>query len=102
MASFDVENLFTNIPLAETIDICIQSLFTESNFTALGMDKNQFRTFIQKRVFNSFFMFNDKLFKQIEGFGMGLPLGSSFANIFMSYYEQQWLDDCPVDFKPAF
>ena len=47
-------------------------------------------------------MFNDKLFKQIEGLGMGLPLGPSFANIFMSYYEQQWLDDCPVDFKPAF
>ena len=102
MASFDVENLFTNIPLAETIDICIQSLFTDSNSTALGMDRNQFRTFLQKSVLNSFFMFNDKLFKQIEGLGMGLPLGPSFANIFMSYYEQQWLDDCPVDFKPAF
>ena len=101
MASFDVENLFTNIPLAETIDICIQSLFSDSNSTA-GMDKNQFRTFLQKSVLNSFFMFNDKLFKQIEGLRMGLPLGPSFANIFMSFYEQQWLDDCPVDFKPAF
>ena len=28
-------------------------------------------------------MFNDKLFKQIEGLGMGLPLGPSFANIFI-------------------
>ena len=102
MASFDVENLFTNTPLAETIDICIQSLFTDSNSTALGMDRNQFRTFLQKSVLNSFFMFNDKFFKQIEGLGMGLPLGPSFANIFMSYCEQQWLDDCPVDFKPAF
>ena len=102
MASFDVENLFTNIPLAGIIEICIQSLFTDSNSTALGMDRNQFRTFLQKSVLNSFLMFNDKLFKQIEGLGMGLPLGPSFANIIMSYYEQQWLDDCPVNFKPAF
>ena len=28
MASFDIENLFTNIPLAETINICIQRLYS--------------------------------------------------------------------------
>ena len=85
MASIDVENLFTNIPLSETIDICIQSLFTDSNSTALGMNKNQFRTFLQIERFEFIFMFNDKLFKQIEGLGMELPLGPSFANIFMSF-----------------
>ena len=69
------------------------------------MDKNQFRKFLQKSVLNSFFTFNDKLFKQIEGLGMGIPLllgpFMSFF-IFMSFYEQQWLVDCPVDFKLAF
>ena len=33
---------------------------------------------------------------------MGLPLGPTFANIFMSHHEQKWLEDCPVDFKPIF
>ena len=78
---------------------------TNITTTVLGMDKNQFRTFLQKSVLNSFFMFNDKLYKQIEGLGMGLPLllGNFMSFfIFMSFYEQQWLDDCPVDFKLAF
>jgi hypothetical protein len=29
MALFDVENLFTNIPLHETIEICLNSLFKD-------------------------------------------------------------------------
>ena len=32
---------------------------------------------------------------------MGLPLGPSFANIFLCHHEQQWLSSCPQDFKPA-
>ena len=41
------------------------------------------------------------MYKQIEGLGMGLPLGPTFANIFMSFNEQQWLADCPNSFKPV-
>jgi len=33
---------------------------------------------------------------------MGLPLGPTFANIFMCFYEKVWLSDCPLDFKPIF
>ena len=29
MASFDVESLFTNIPLQETIDLCVENLFQD-------------------------------------------------------------------------
>ena len=32
---------------------------------------------------------------------MGLPLGPTFANIFMCFHEQNWLKDCPSDFRPA-
>ena len=33
---------------------------------------------------------------------MGSPLGPTLANLFMSYHEQIWLDECPLDFKPKF
>jgi len=53
-------------------------------------------------VLNSFFIFEGKLFQQIEGLGMGLPLGPTFANIFMCYHEKNWLNSCPDSFKPVF
>jgi len=33
---------------------------------------------------------------------MGSPLGPVFANIFLSYHESEWINNCPVEFKPAF
>ena len=37
---------------------------------------------------NNFFNFDDKIFKQIDEIAMGLPLGSSLANVFLSFHEQ--------------
>ena len=51
---------------------------------------------------NSFFLFDGKYYEQTEGLGMGLPLGPTFANIFMSFHEQNWLANCPSHFKPVF
>ena len=33
---------------------------------------------------------------------MGLPLGPTFANIFMCFHEKTWLSNCPSEFKPVF
>ena len=41
MVSFDFENLFTNIPLRETVDICIEKLFAISD-TVLGLNRLYF------------------------------------------------------------
>ena len=37
MASFDVSNLFTNIPLDECIDLCIELLFEDTKNTSIGL-----------------------------------------------------------------
>lgn len=100
MASFDVENLFTNIPLAETVEICLNYLFSGSELV-LGLSRQYFRSLLQLSVMNSFFIFNGKLFQQLDGLGMGLPLGPTFANIFMCFHERSWIDDCPLQFRPV-
>ena len=33
---------------------------------------------------------------------MGSPLGPTFANAFLSFYEMKWLEQCPTEFKPVF
>ena len=40
MASFDIENLFTNIPLHETIEICLNHLFPSPQSTVIGLERN--------------------------------------------------------------
>ena len=43
-----------------------------------------------------------KYCSQIEGVAMGSPSGSTLANIFLCYYESNWLKDCLIDFKPVY
>ena len=33
---------------------------------------------------------------------MGSPLGPTMANVFQSFYEMKWLEQCPNEFKPVF
>ena len=47
-------------------------------------------------------MFNDILYKQKDNVAMGLPLGLTMANVFLSFYEMKWLEQCPNEFKPVF
>ena len=82
MVSFDVENLFTNIHLHETINICLQFIFPNVSSTVLGLCRDLFRKLLELSVLNSFFIFNSKLYKQTEGLRMGLCLGPTFVLIY--------------------
>ena len=33
---------------------------------------------------------------------MGSPLGLTFANLLLVYFEHKWLENCPLQFKPKF
>ena len=106
MASFDIESLFTSIPLHETIQIGLKKLFSDQQpakgITAVpGFTKDLFRKLLEHAVLNSFFLFGGTYYKQVEGLGMGLPLGPTFANMFMCHHEDSWLKDCPPVFAPV-
>ena len=85
MASFDVENLFTNVSLNETMNIILYQLFILPNSIVIGLTEAFVKNLSELSVLNSFFIINSKLYKQIEGLGMGLLLGPAFANIIMSH-----------------
>ena len=57
MASLDVESLFTNTPLIEVIDICIDDLFCDTN-TIHNLDRNDMRELLILFIFESFFIFD--------------------------------------------
>ena len=101
MSSLDVDSLFTNIPIDETIDICINQLF-ENTDTVKGFKKSELKLLLCLATKESYFIFNGLLDKQIDGVAMGSPFGPSLAKAFLSYYEKNWLNNCPQEFKPVF
>ena len=100
MAYYDVSNLFTNIPLDETITIILNSLFSNHDILFLGTTRELFKTFSEYAVKFSFFIFNGKLHKQCDGLGMGLPLAPTLGNIFMYNLERKYIETCPEEFSP--
>ena len=101
MASLDFDSLFTNIALEETIDICVDNLYND-NENLPNIPKHNFRNLLNIATKETFFMFNNKYYKQVDGVTMGSPLGPALANIFMCSFESKWLCNCPNGFKPVF
>ena len=99
MTSFDVESLYTNIPLKETIDIIVNSIYDNGNMVR-SMSKNGFKKLFELVTEDNFIIFNNKFIKQKDGLAMGNPISAVFANIFMSHHEKKWLELCPARCKP--
>ena len=99
-ASFDVVSLFTNIPIKETIQIATDKLCSSNNPPVLC--KNTFTKLLDIACSDLIFLFDSKLYKQIDGCSMGRSLSPTLANIFMCNFEDQCLVTCPGDLKPIY
>ena len=100
MASLDVETLFTNIPLEETIKNCVNDLFS-NNFYSGKLRRKDLYDLLKLATTESSFFFDSNLYKQIDGVAMGSPLGPTLVNAFLCHYEKIWLNECPSQFKPV-
>ena len=94
MANLDIESLFTNIPLNEVIDICIDDLFCDTN-TIHNLDRNDMRELLTLAGYESFFIFDQVMYRQIDGVAIGSALGPILAKAFLCHFEKQWLSECP-------
>ena len=66
MASFDIQSLFTNIPLDETVNICVDRAF-QNKKKVKGLLKRHFKQLLTLVVKSSCFVFNDTYYQQIDG-----------------------------------
>ena len=91
MASFDVKSLFTNILLLETIGLCDENLYRNHKHID-NLSKGSFRRLLEMTMYESFFIFDQKYYKQCDGVAMGSTLGPELAN-----FESILLENCVVD-----
>jgi hypothetical protein len=102
VVSYDVESLFTNIPLNEAINIATD-LFFKDKVCSKHFSKTQFKKLLQISTSGSHFLFNGKYYDQTDGVAMGSPLAPILANIFIGFHEQTWVLNCssspPIFYK---
>ena len=87
MASLDVERLFTNIPLDETIENCINDLFSNNN-TVHNFIKEDIKELFKFASYESFFAFDNEYYCQLDDVAMGSMLGPILANAFLCHFEK--------------
>ena len=87
MASLNVQSLFTNVPLIETVDIICSYIMV--NKISVNIPIELLRPLILTCTLNVPFLFQNRRYIQIDGVAMGSPLGPIIANIFMAAMERK-------------
>ena len=79
MVSFDVESLFTNIPLEESIDIAVSYItqYTNTTFSA-----KELKDLFHIATAQSHFSFNGSFYDQVDGGSYGIPPRTSIGQSF--------------------
>ena len=99
MRSTDVQFLFTSIPLNERINNCVSDLHSKNLYNE-EFSKRDLLKLLGTATSKYYFIFDYLLYKKVEGIAMSFLLGPALANLFSYHYEKEWLDNCPVHFRP--
>ena len=75
MGSLGIDPLFTNISLEETINICCETLLKET-YIYESYSKSEFKAFLSLASKESYFFYNEVLYKQKDGVAV-VAFGSS-------------------------
>jgi hypothetical protein len=90
MVSFDIASLYTNVPLDETIKIILKHLY-DGQVKSPPMDRVDMNDLLDLATKNSHFLFDGKLYDQIDGVSMGSPLAPLLAENFLQDFERKYL-----------
>ena len=72
-----------------------------NNFYSGKFSRKDLYELLKLATTESSFIFDNKLYKQIDEVAMDSPLGPTLANAFLCHYEKIWLHECPSQFKPV-
>ena len=90
MVSFDITSLYTNIPLGETIKIILNHLYNDQK-PPPTISEADLKILLEIATQDSHFLFNGKVYDQIDGVSMGSPLAPLLAEIFLQDFEKNHL-----------
>ncbi|CAF1601783.1 unnamed protein product, partial [Didymodactylos carnosus] len=98
LVSFDIISLFTKVPLDRTIEIILEQMYGKPHTCTFSNKKKddwcdncknryELKSLLEIATKDSHFIFNDKIYCQLQGIAMGSPLGPLFADVYINYLE---------------
>jgi hypothetical protein len=85
LCSFDIENIYTNIPRKDIINIINNIL--ENNTIIHANFLNEIIHVLKVIMKQNYFQFDQQYYEQIEGLAMGAPTSEILAEIFIQRIE---------------
>ena len=96
MMSYDVKALFTSVPTTKAILIIKQLLEEDQELqqrTTLSIEN--ITSLLESCITSTYFSFQGKFYKQVEGAAMGSPLSPIVGNLYMESFEVETLRSAP-------
>lgn len=92
MVSFDVESLFTNVPLADCMKVMEKSI--QENCIPV-----EYAKLVHHILSTNYFVYKGNYYLQIDGVAMGSPVAPVVASIWMEYFENMAISTAPLPVK---
>ncbi|XP_064111382.1 uncharacterized protein LOC135218865 [Macrobrachium nipponense] len=90
IASMDVESLFTNVPVDETIQMILDKVYRDPDIPPLNIPEHALRALLEISTKKAPFSdHRGRMYTQIYGVAMGSPLRVLFANVYMCTVEER-------------
>ena len=86
MVSFDIESLFTNIPLLQSIEIAVDYILTGN--LNIKLSKDNLKELFLIATAQTHFLFQGNYYDQIDGVATGSPLALVLANLLMGHMKE--------------
>ena len=93
LVALDVTSLYTNVPVAEAIEIAVQKVYLQNEPPPL--QKEVFKKLLQLAVANVHFKCGAKWYVKTDGLAMGASLAVILSNLWMKKLEFILSSSCP-------
>jgi len=96
LVSLDVESLFTNVPVNDTIEYIMEAVYNHPNLASPEISAPTLKTLLLICTTETPFEFCGETYVQVDGVSMGSPLGPTFADFYMAELENKLLNQTKI------
>lgn len=99
LVSFDIKDLYPSIPIAETVKIMHRTLIEKTRDVELT---TQLTNTLKTTLEQNYFKFNNNIYRQTNGLGMGNPTSAILMEVFMQNLEEEYIEELKNNYGVTF